>query len=610
MAVKALVDSPIQKYLEALHGRVAALREGDLASYIPELTSADPEWFGIAIATVDGHVYQVGDSRQAFTIQSISKPFVYGLALADLGVERVLAKVGVEPSGEAFNSISLEPGTGRPLNPMINAGAIATTCMITGDSPQQREQRILEMFARYTGHPMVVDDRVYASEARTGHRNRALAHLMRNFDVIETDPEPGLDLYFRQCSVLVNCRDLALMGACLANNGVNPVTGVRALPEAQVARVLSVMSSCGMYDYSGGWIYSVGMPAKSGVGGGIVAVLPGQVGIAVFSPLLDARGNSCRGIRVCEEISRDFDLHLFHASRSTSAAIIRARYDARLVGSQRRRRLAERDLLAQHGARVRVYELQGELTIGATESLIHEVLNELAGVEVLILDLARVVNVDQAAARMLTDLARDLTSGGCTVLIPGAANKHAFMRLVAHAWPQSRDLGAFQFTDSDHALEWAEDRLLATLAPPVDPTQETALADNDLCVTLSPEERAGLAAIAQRLEFAAGAPVFRTGEAADALFLIAQGRFEVLLPAPGQPPRRLSTLSPGMYFGELPLASGQPRSADVVARDGGACWRVPFAAIEAGLKIRLLSTIASRLAERLAEQARVQRLVG
>ena len=598
----ALIDSPIQRYLEDLHGRVAGLREGELASYIPELACADPEWFGIAIATVDGHVYEVGDSRQTFSIQSVSKPFVYGLALADLGVERVLAKVGVEPSGEAFNSISLEPGTGRPLNPMINAGAIATTCLIAGDSPAHRERRILEMFARYTGHEMTIDERVYASEARTGHRNRALAHLMRNFDVIESDPEPGLDLYFRQCAVLVDCRDLALMGACLANHGVNPVTGVRALPEAEVARVLSVMSSCGMYDYSGSWLYTVGMPAKSGVGGGILAVLPGQVGIAVFSPRLDARGNSCRGIRVCEEVSRDFDLHLFHAGRSTSAAIIHARYDAALVGSQHRRRLAERALLVQHGARVRVYELQGELTIGATESLLHEVLDELAGVEVLILDLARVVDVDQAAARLLAELARDLSALGRTLLLSGAADRDALVRRVAETGPRSQDPGVFQFADSDQALAWAEDRLLAALAPPVDPTAETALAGNDLCADLSDAERAGLAAIAERLEFAAGAPVFRAGEAADALFLIARGRFEVLPAAPGQSLGRGSTLSPGMYFGELPLASGEPRSAEVVACDGGACWRIPYAAIEAGLKVRLLSTMAARLAE-LARRA-------
>ncbi len=190
MVVKALVDSPIQKYLEALHRRVADLSEGDLASYIPELTSADPRWFGIAIVTVDGHVYQVGDSRQTFAIQSVSKPFVYGLALADLGVERVLAKVGIEPSGEAFNSISLEPGTGRPLNPMINAGAIATTCMIAGDSPEQREQRILEMFARYTGPAMTIDGKIYASEARASGR-RPTAAGPRTAGAAALHPVPG-----------------------------------------------------------------------------------------------------------------------------------------------------------------------------------------------------------------------------------------------------------------------------------------------------------------------------------------------------------------------------------------------------------------------------------
>jgi glutaminase len=609
MTVKALGEAPIQNYLADLHRRLAGLNDGDLASYIPELTRADPNWFGIALATVDGHVYQVGDSRQTFTIQSVSKPFVYGLALSDHGADQVLAKVGVEPSGEAFNSISLEPVTGRPLNPMINAGAIATTSLIVGDGPAERERRVLEMLGRYAGHDLAIDEKVYASEARTGHRNRALAHLMRNFDIIESDPEPGLDLYFRQCSVLVSCRDLALMGACLANNGVNPVTGVRALPEAQVARVLAVMASCGMYDYSGAWIYNVGMPAKSGVGGGLVAVLPGQMAIAVFAPLLDARGNSCRGIRVCEEVSRDFGLHLFHTGRATYASIIRTRFDAAQVGSEHRRRLAERDLLTRHGARIRVYELQGDLSIGATESLISEVLNELEGVDTLILDLGRVVNLDRAAVRLLTDLARDLCARGCAFLMPGAGNKYGFVRGVTAAWPESKDLAPFRFDDCDHALEWAEDRLLATLAPAA-AQAEASLADNDLCLALGAGELAELSRIAERLDYAPGARVFASGEAADALYLIARGQFEALLPQPGQPPRRLSTLGPGMAFGELPLASGQPRSADLIARDGGTCWRVPYAALGDALKLRLLAVIASRLAERLADQAQALRIRG
>jgi glutaminase len=432
---------------------------------------------------------------------------------------------------------------------------------------------------------------------------------MRNFEIIDGDPERGLDLYFRQCSVLVTCRDLALMGACLANNGVNPVTGVRVLAEPHVARVLSVMASCGMYDYSGGWLYRVGMPAKSGVGGGIVAVLPGQVGIAVFSPRLDPRGNSSRGIRVCEQISADFDLHLFHASRSTSATVVRNRFSAGNMHSKRRRRLAEEALLTEHGARIRVYELQGELSIGATESLVHELVG-LEGVETLILDLRRVVNIDQAAGRQLADLARDLAAAGRTLLLPGADDKYAFRRFVGHLWPGAKAAPLFDFDDSDRALEWAEDRLLAAVAPPTTEGSETTVADNDLCIGLTQAERALLTAIATRVAFAAGEPVFRVGEPAAALYLVASGHFEVLLPVSGGKRQRLATLGPGMVFGELPLASGHPRSADVVAPAGGACWEVPYAAIGAELKLKLLSSLATRMAELLAEQARLSSVTG
>jgi glutaminase len=309
-------QSPLQRYLETLHSEISDYKEGEVASYIPELLRADPEWFGIAIATVDGHVYQVGDSQQLFTIQSISKAFVYGLALEDNGLHNVADRVDVEPSGEAFNSISLRPDTGRPLNPMINAGAIATTSMVEGVDCDVKIKRIIECFTRYVGHDLDIDTEVYQSEKETGHRNRAIAHLLRSFNILEDPPDGILDAYFQQCSINVNCRDLAVMGACLANNGVNPITGVRTLKTEYVPKVLSVMGTCGMYDYSGNWVYTVGMPAKSGVGGGIVAVLPGQLGLAVFSPRLDERGNSARGIKVCERISADYGLHLYHSVRA------------------------------------------------------------------------------------------------------------------------------------------------------------------------------------------------------------------------------------------------------------------------------------------------------
>src|SRR5438105_4387398 len=283
-------SSPVQDYVEELHREFAGVTDGKVATYIPELAKANPNWFGICLVTTSGAVYEAGDSRQSFTIQSISKPFVYGLALEDNGRPQVISKVGMEPTGDAFNSISLEPGTGRPRNPMINAGAIATTSLIAGKSPHNRLRRVLDMLGLYAGRELELDEAVYRSENETGHRNRAIGHMLRNFDIVSDDPDPALDLYFRQCSIRVDCRDLAVMAATLAAGGTNPVTRERVVPPAIVRDLLSVMTTCGMYDYAGEWVYRVGMPAKSGVGGGILAVLPGRLGIGVFSPRLDARG--------------------------------------------------------------------------------------------------------------------------------------------------------------------------------------------------------------------------------------------------------------------------------------------------------------------------------
>lgn len=304
--------SPFRNFLSQLHEKYLPLHEGAVADYIPELAKANPDWFGICAVTVDGQVYEVGDSSQLFTIQSISKAIVYGLALEDHGRESVLTKVGVEPTGEAFNSIVLDEDSKRPYNPMVNAGAIATTALIKGTDSTERLNRLLDVFRRYTGRDITVDISVFASERATGDRNRAIAYMMRNFGMIDKQLEEILDLYFQQCSILVNCSDLAMIAATLANRGVNPVTGERAVDDAFVKDILSVMYTCGMYDYAGEWAYRVGLPAKSGVAGGIVAIVPGLMGIGIFSPRLDARGNSVRGIKVCEEISRHLDLHVFN----------------------------------------------------------------------------------------------------------------------------------------------------------------------------------------------------------------------------------------------------------------------------------------------------------
>lgn len=305
------VASPLRAFLRGLHVKYQPLRDGKVADYIPELGKADPDWFGLCVVTAGGQVFEFGDSERTFTIQSISKPFVYSLALTDYGRDYTLAKIGVEPTGDAFNAIVLEERTKRPYNPMVNAGAIAAASLVKGEGPAERLTHVLSMFQRFIGHAVDVDMSVFTSERATGHRNRAIAHLMLNFGMIDDRIEEALDLYFKQCSILVTCRDLAMMAATLANGGIHPVTGERALAAEYVRDVLSLMYTCGMYDFAGEWAYRVGLPAKSGVGGGILAVVPGQAGVGIFSPLLDVHGNSVRGIRVCEELAERYGLHVF-----------------------------------------------------------------------------------------------------------------------------------------------------------------------------------------------------------------------------------------------------------------------------------------------------------
>jgi glutaminase len=301
--------APLREVLREIHARHAQDDAGKVADYIPELAKANRNWFGITVATTDGQVFEVGDSKQLFTIQSISKPFVYGLALEDHGLDAVLAKVGVEPTGEAFNSIVLDEHSNRPFNPMVNAGAIATADLVKGKDFPERVSRLLAMFGAYCGREVYIDNSVFMSERLTGHRNRAIGHLMLNFGMVSDRISDSLELYFQQCSVLVSCRDLAIMGATLAAGGVNPLTGQRAIQQPYVKYLLSIMHSCGMYDYAGEWAFRIGIPSKSGVGGGIVGVIPGQFGIGIFSPPLDAKGNSVRGILACRELSERFGLH-------------------------------------------------------------------------------------------------------------------------------------------------------------------------------------------------------------------------------------------------------------------------------------------------------------
>ena len=285
--------------------------EGMLATYIPELSKADPSWLGIALADVDGRVLEFGNSRIEFTIQSVSKPFIFGAALDFLGRDEVLKRVGVEPSGDSFNGIEFQKGQ-RPYNAMINPGAILATSLIPGSTADEKLSHILEILSKAAGRQLTIDEATYRSESETGHRNRAIGHLLRSLDLLEQDIDEILEAYFRQCSVLVNTHDLAVMGETLANMGTNPITGESVFGIDTVRDVLSVMFSCGMYDYAGEWAFRVGIPAKSGVSGGLIAVVNRQFGLGIFSPRLDPMGNTVRGVRVCTDFAEQNGLHAFN----------------------------------------------------------------------------------------------------------------------------------------------------------------------------------------------------------------------------------------------------------------------------------------------------------
>lgn len=300
-----------QAFLQGLLERHRANEEGKLTDYLPEFGATDPGTFAVAVATVDGELACAGDHGHAFTLQSMSKPFIYGLALDRFGRADVHRKVSVEPTGEAFNSIIELEEDHLPYNPMINSGAIAMSALLHHAAPEGAAEQTMAMFGAYLGREARLHEAVDAGALGGSHRNRAIAHLLRHFEVIGDDIEGALSLYARQCVVAVDTADLAMMAATLANGGVQPRTGCRAIGRDHLRDVLTLMFTCGMYDSSGAWAYTVGLPAKSGVSGGILAVVPGRMGLAVYSPRLDAHGHSVRGVEVFRSWSAQWRLGMF-----------------------------------------------------------------------------------------------------------------------------------------------------------------------------------------------------------------------------------------------------------------------------------------------------------
>jgi len=288
---------------------------GKNADYIPYLAQVDSKLFGVAVVTTDNQVFELGDVKYSFSIQSISKVYTLALAMEELGHDKVFQRIGSEPTGRAFNSVNavvdMPTHTG---NPLVNAGAIGTTSLISGKSEDDKWNKILDFYSKVAGEKLVLIDEVYKSEAATNAGNKALSMLLAKYDRIYADPFESVDIYTKQCSVGVNATQLARMGAVLANNGKNPATGEQVIKVEDVPFILSTMTMAGLYDSSGSWAWHVGLPAKSGVGGGIVAVVPGKGAIAVFAPRLDEAGNSVKAQKVIEYVADKLDYNLFSPS--------------------------------------------------------------------------------------------------------------------------------------------------------------------------------------------------------------------------------------------------------------------------------------------------------
>lgn len=567
---------------------------GALANYIPELSTVDPNKLSLVLTTVDGYQYCFGDTETEFTIQSVSKPFVYGMAIEEYGVRKVLEKISVEPTGDAFNSISLYPDSGRPYNPMINAGAIAATNMIWQLYRAEAFNEILKTFGVYAGSPLKMDQAVYRSESATGHRNRAIANLLRNFNILQNEVEAPLDTYFKQCSIMVDCRQLSIMGATLASNGVNPITGNKAIGAKYIPHVLSVMASCGMYDYSGEWIYNVGLPAKSGVGGGVMAVLPGQLAIAVYSPLLDVKGNSVFGVDLCKRIAEVFSLHLYKTPRQLKQ-VVRRHLTLRTARSKYKRDMKAENLLEEFGGTVHIMELQGELSFATCELFMRKIPVEC---HTLIASLGKCITMDEGALNLLIKLNQEFQESGKMLLI----TEYKHLDLLAE-YAQG-DFDFLMFRETDDALLHLETTLLDAhgYKAKCEPVQ---LMDQQLLKGLSELELDELKKYLKHKKYRVGEVIIKKGSSATHMFFLESGQVRVQDIGDENKDFTLAYINAGNSFGEMALLDKQRRSANVIAQTPVSCFTMRYEMLDkmegiaAGIKVKILTNLGASLSSRL-----------
>ncbi|WP_101652226.1 glutaminase A [Brevibacterium ihuae] len=535
--------APIQRYLDTVHESLLDIRGGSTKSSNTVLASQDPNLCGLAMTTSDGFTYTAGDAEVPFAIQSISKVFCYAIALQDRGFAYMDSKIDVEPSGSSFADLSSESGSGRPKNALINIGAIAATGQILPERGRTVFDKILSVMSACAGRQLIMDEDVHSQDSQGSAHNRGLTWFLSSWGILEGDPNPAHDDYTKQCAIAVTAKDLSVMAATLANLGVNPVTQERVFDTRVVQRVLSVMLTCGMYDDSGDWVASVGLPAKSGVGGGIISVLPGQLGLASFSPPLDEHGSSVRGLAAHRQISSDLELHFVRTSKA-GLSTIRSNETIDKTPSTTRRPEAAEKVLAEHGHQAHVVEVMGDLLFSGAEVLSRAVAVFGDDTECIVIDLSRADDIAEVSVGQLSRMARALDESGIALGLVDPDDRLAELMV-----PVEMDVEIFG--SRNEALTWAENRILeeygdADCFPDEEADRPTLIGSID------PEFREKIAEHLVDEEYAAGDVIRRIGQKFDGIRFITSGTVHTLSPA-DRGREVVSILTAGMSFGELSL---------------------------------------------------------
>lgn len=582
-----MMISPLEWYLSEVLKQLRPMTSGAVNPVTSDVTCPDIHKVGITITTVDGYQYSAGDVDHKFAIQSIAKAFTYGLALEDLGLDEVGKKVDVEPSGDPFNQISLEQDIGRPNNPMINAGAIATIGLIKDRENTKRITRLADtMQQAAAGSPGVLDinEAVYRAENLGGDRNRALAWLLHSFRIIDFDPEAVLQDYFLVSSTNVTTQNLSMMAATLANKGSNPVTGGQLFSAETTRQVLSVMMTCGMYDAAGNWMTDVGLPAKSGIDGGIMVVVPGQMGIGVYSAPVDTHGNSVRGTAGIQRMTSDFGLHYADAS-PLGGSTLGAHYSLADASPGPIRSTELSRTTRQYGKRCQILEASGDLGFAEAETMVRTITEMHDEVSMVVLDFQGVDAYSKATIILLAlmiaswrDRAKDMvfidrsdslidsilhystTRDDLDLPDPRQQAKSASagqIDLLSDAMPTGQSITEeFRlFNNRSTALEWAELRLAQRYAPLV-LQRHNAVREPDTAPVfefLSSDEAEELSSYMQGRHYTAGTVIRHIGQPFDGIYFIRSGRVELASEGHDDARYRHAYLPPGSTFGQFAL---------------------------------------------------------